>query len=330
MSFTDQLGLEYPIVQAGMGGGIATGVLAGEVSAAGGLGTVGILPPDRLRTELDHARERAPHAPIAANLLIPFATRAHVEACRAGGARMIVLHGGFKRTLVQQLKADHTIVLHTVGTPDEARRALAEGADGLVAQGIEAGGHLMGVEPALDALPHILDIAGGAPVLLAGGIAGRDDVKRALDAGATAAVAGTRFLLTEECAAHPEYKRRVLAAQRTLETELFGFGWPLRHRVIPNAATERWCRRDPRGPRAIRALNALSVPLSRLPMSMANALAKTQRPGIPLLSPAAPLVGMPEQMVDAAPLYAGETALRIDDLVDAAQAVQRLAGTISA
>jgi NAD(P)H-dependent flavin oxidoreductase YrpB (nitropropane dioxygenase family) len=313
-----------------MGGGIATGALAGEVSAAGGLGTVGILPPDQLRAELHHARERVPDAPIAANLLIPFATRAHVEACRAGGARMVVLHGGFKRSLVQQLKADGAMVLHTAGTPEQARRAVAEGADGLVAQGLEAGGHLMGVEPALDALPRILDIAGGAPVLLAGGIADHDDVKRALDGGAAAAVAGTRFLLTDECAAHPEYKRRVLAAQRTLETELFGFGWPLRHRVVPNAATERWCKHDPRGPRAVRALNALSAPLSRLPMSMANAVAQTQRPTIPILSPAAPLTGMPDSMPDAAPLYAGETALRIDDLVGAAQAVQRLAGTISA
>jgi len=122
----------------------------------------------------------------------------------------------------------------------------------------------------------------------------------------------------------------VLAATSTLETELFGFGWPLRHRVVPNAATERCCKGDPRGPRAVRALNALSAPLSRLPMSMANAMAQTQRPAIPILSPSAPLTGMPESMVDASPLYAGETALRIDDLVGAAQVVQRLAGTISA
>jgi NAD(P)H-dependent flavin oxidoreductase YrpB (nitropropane dioxygenase family) len=330
VSFTEQLGLEHPIVQAGMGGGIATGALAGEVSAAGGLGTVGILPPERLRTELESARDRAEPSPIAANLLIPFATRAHLEACRGGGARVVVLHGGFKRSLIRQLKEDGAVVLHTVGTADEARRALAEGADGLVAQGIEAGGHLMGVESALDALPRILDVAGRAPVLLAGGIADHGDVRRALGAGAAAAVAGTRFLLTEECAAHPEYKRRVLAAQDTLETLLFGFGWPMRHRVIPNAATERWCKRDPRGPRAMRALNALSGPVSRLPMSLANTMAQAQRPAIPILSPAAPLVGMPDQMLDAAPLYAGETALRIDDLVPAAQAVQRLAGTISA
>jgi len=86
------------------------------------------------------------------------------------------------------------------------------------------------------------------PVLAAGGVADAVDVRRLLDAGAAAAVAGTRFLLTEESAAHGEYKRRVLAAEETLSTMLFGLGWPLRHRVISNAATERWCRADELGP----------------------------------------------------------------------------------
>jgi NAD(P)H-dependent flavin oxidoreductase YrpB (nitropropane dioxygenase family) len=240
MSFLDQLGLEHPIVQAGMGGGIATGALAGEVSAAGGLGTVGMLPPGQLQQELGKARERAGRAPVAANLLVPFVTREHVEACRSGGARLVVLHGGFERSLVEELRAGSATVLPTVGTAEETRRVLAEGADGVVLQGIEAGGHLVGVELALQALPAVLDAAAGAPVLLAGGIADHADARRALDEGAVAAVAGTRFLLTHESAAHPQYKRRVLAAQRTIETQLFGLGWPMRHRVVPNAATDRW------------------------------------------------------------------------------------------
>lgn len=322
----DRLGLERPVVQAGMGGGIAGGELAGAVSAAGGLGTVGILPPAGLRVELERARELAGGRPVAANLLVPFTTRAHVDACLDARVAAVVLHAGFKRAVVERLRAGGVLVLHTVGTSEEARRALGDGADGLVAQGREAGGHLVGVEPALATLPRVLEVAGDAPVLLAGGIADGSDARRALDAGAAAVVAGTRFLLTEESGAHPAYKQRVLAAERTLETQLFGLGWPMRHRVIPNAATERWCRASVRGPRAVLALQAISVPLARLPMSLVAGTIRTQHPALPLFGPAAPVAGMPERLVEASALYAGETALRIGSLLPAREAVASLAG----
>jgi nitronate monooxygenase len=324
--FVDRLGLEHPIMQAGMGGGIAGAELAGAVSSAGALGTVGILPPAALQAALWRAREHSDGAPVAANLLIPFATGAHAAACLDAQADAVVLHGGFKRQLVEQLREGGTFVLHTVGTPEQARWAVFDGAEGLIVQGREAGGHLVGVEPALDALARVLKVSGSAPVLLAGGIADAADVRRALDAGAAGVVAGTRFLLTEECAAHPEYKRRVLEADRTLETLLFGLGWPLRHRVIPNAATDRWCRADVRGPAVVRALERLSGPLSRLPMSVAMRLHRRQHPALPVFGPASPLEGMPVRLVDASALYAGETALRIDSVVPAARAVELLAG----
>jgi nitronate monooxygenase len=327
VAFLEQLRLEHPVVQAGMGGGVATARLAGAVSAAGALGTVGMMPPSQFGAELELARERAGGRPVAANLLIPFATRGHVDACRNAQVPAVVLHGGFDPRLIRQLAADGAMVLQTVGTSAEAHRALTEGADGVVLQGVEAGGHLVGVERGLDALPRILDVARRAPVLLAGGIADREDVRRALEAGAAAVVAGTRFLLTEECAAHPLYKRRVLEADRTIETQLFGLGWPLRHRVVPNAATDRWCARDARGPRALRMLQALSTPISRLPMSMTLGMTSTQRVAVPLYGPAAPLAGMPERVVEASALYAGETALRIGSVVSASDAVALLAGT---
>jgi nitronate monooxygenase len=325
VSFTDRLGLRHPIVQAGMGGGISGGELAGAVSAAGGLGTVGTLAADVMQAELSKTREFAGDAPVAANLLVPFAKRAHVTACHAGGAKVVVLHGGFDGRLVRQLKDGGTVVLQTVGTPEQARWALAQGSDGLVVQGREAGGHLLGVEPALEALARVREAARDVPLLLAGGIADGADVRRALEAGADAVVAGTRFLLTDECAAHPEYKRRVLDAHSTLETELFGLAWPMRHRVVPNAATDRWCRNDPLGPRAVRAIHRVSAPLARLPMSaLANAI-RTQVPAIPLFGPPAPLRGQPDRLVDASALYAGESALRIDSVLPAAEAVRQLA-----
>ncbi len=329
MLLLEELGLEHPIVQAGMGGGIATANLAGAVSAAGGLGTVGILPPSRLEAEIVRARDRADGRAVAANLLVPFSTRAHVAACRNARVDAVVLHAGFDRELLQQLAADGALVLQTVGTPDEARRALSEGATGVVVQGIEAGGHLVGVQRALDALPRVIAVADGAPVLLAGGIADREDVRLALNAGAAAVVAGTRFLLTDECSAHSAYKRRVLKARRTIETQLFGLGWPMRHRVVPNAATARWCRGDPRGPRLVRLVQSLSAPLARLPMSITSAVTSTQRLGLPLFGPAAPLKGMPERLVDTSPLYAGESALRIESVIPAADAVLLLSGAMA-
>lgn len=326
MDLLDRLRLEHPVVQAGMGGGTAGAELAGAVSAAGGLGTVGIfLDPARMRDEVARAREIARGHPVAANLLVPFAGTAHAQACIDGGADCVVLFCGFDRRIVQRLRDAGVLVLQQVGTVPQAKQALAEGADGLIAQGREAGGHVLGVMPALDFLPQVLEVAGQHPVLLAGGIAEVADVQRALDIGAKAAVAGTRFLLTEECAAHPAYKQRVLEASETRETLLFSVGWHERHRVVPNAATERWCRGDSLGPKRVLALNkALAPLLRRLPPSASAATIAHQSVAMPLYGPASILRGMDERLVDVTPLYAGESAKRIHDVVPAAEAVRAL------
>jgi nitronate monooxygenase len=324
----DRLRLEYPIVQAGMGGGTSGAELAGAVSAAGGLGTVGImLSAQAMHAEIVRARAIAgDDRPVAANLLVPFARIAHARACIDAGAECIVLFCGFNRRLVGRLHDAGVLVLQQVGTVAQAKRALAEGAHGLIAQGREAGGHLLGVEPALSFLPKALEIAGGRPVLAAGGVAGAQDVRQALDAGAAAVVCGTRFLLTEECAAHTAYKRRVLDAHETLETLLFSVGWHERHRVVPNAATAHWCRRDPLGPAPVLALNRVLAPLlRRLPPSASSAGLRTQRRSLPFYGPASILRGTDERLVDVTPLYAGESAMRIDEILPAADAVRQLA-----
>ncbi|HEX2086039.1 MAG TPA: nitronate monooxygenase [Solirubrobacteraceae bacterium] len=317
-----RLGVEHPVVQAGMGGGIAGAELAGAVSAAGGLGTVGLLGARAMHDELRRATALAAGRPVAANLLVPFARRAHVEACEAGGAAAVVLFFGFDARLVSALRDRGLVVLHQVGTVEGARRALADGADGLIAQGVEAGGHLHGTERLADFLPRALSVAGGRPVLAAGGIARRADVERVLVAGAVAAVCGSRFLLTDESRAHPGYKRRALGATRTIDTKLFGFGWPARHRVLPNAATERWERRR----RLTGALTAATGPLGRLlPVEAAVRMPALQTPWLPLFGPAAPLEGMPDRLLEATPLYAGESVREIHEVVPAAEAVRELA-----
>jgi nitronate monooxygenase len=323
----DRLRLDVPVVQAGMGGGVAGAPLAGAVAAAGGLGTLGLMSPASLHRAVGEVRERAPGRAVAVNLLMPFVHRQHVETCVRAGIDLAVLFFGGDPRLVAHLREAGALVLVQVGTERQAHQALAWGADGLIAQGRQAGGHLLGVEPARDFLARALAVTAGRPVLLAGGIASAADTRAALDAGAAAVVAGTRFLLTEESAAHPDYKQRVLRADRTLETTLFGFAWPARHRVVPNAATLRWCAADGRAGRVPSVINAVSGPLARIvPDRAAAVLPRVQRSWLPLLAPAPPLAGMPGDTVDSAPLYAGESALRIGEITSARRAVDDLAG----
>lgn len=216
--------------------------------------------------------------------------------------------------------------LHQVGSVEEALAARAAGADAVIAQGVEAGGHVRGTIAAAELLERIKGVVGpDYPVLSAGGMVQSDDVRERLDAGAEAAVSGTRFLMSEESGAHPAYKARLIDARETLITELFGLGWPAPHRVVPNAATDRWLRRDPRGPAWVRGIHRLSsVGASRVPVSLQRRLAASQRPSRPLFGPAAATADGPPNLVDAGPLYAGECIERIRDIRPAAELVREL------
>jgi len=124
----------------------------------------------------------------------------------------------------------------------------AAGADAVIAQGVEAGGHVRGSTQMLELL-ECVRAAVKISVLAAGGIIDATGVRAALDAGAVAAVAGTRFLLSDESHAHPDYKQRCLDTSETILTELFGLGWPnAPYRVIPNGATRPLAARRPPWP----------------------------------------------------------------------------------
>jgi nitronate monooxygenase len=265
-SLLERLGVELPIVQAGMGGGLSRHELAAAVSEAGGLGTIAVSGAAAIRRELTAARALTGR-PLAVNVLLPFARRDWFEA--VADADVVVTFWGRPRRRTPR------VWLHQCGSVVEAREAHRAGADGVILQGAEAGGHVRGTVPALRLLEQACaTLPPEYPLLLAGGVAERGDVRAALEAGATAAVAGTRFLLSEESHAHPGYKDRLAGASETLLTDLFGAGWPAPHRVVPNAATEQWLgvrplegispqkdeRRLVRGPLANRALNRLLVP----------------------------------------------------------------------
>jgi NAD(P)H-dependent flavin oxidoreductase YrpB (nitropropane dioxygenase family) len=317
MAVLESLGIQAPVVQAGMGGGLSRHELAVAVSEAGGLGTIAVNGAGAIERELAAARTLTDR-PIAVNVLLPFARRDWLEA--AGEADVVVTFWGRPR------RRTGGAWLHQCGSVEEARAAHAEGADAVIVQGVEAGGHVRGTTPALELLERVrAALPPDYPLLLAGGIADRADVATALAAGAEAAVAGTRFLLSEESRAHPGYRERLLEADETVLTELFGVGWPAPHRVVRNAATERWLRGDPRGPRLNRALNRLSGPGARyMPAAVQERLVRAQRPQSRLLTPLGPADDGPPSLLDAGPLYAGETVARIDDVRPAAELVAAL------
>lgn len=325
MDIADRLRLDVPVGQAGMGGGLAGAELAGAVARAGGLGTLGIDTPQRLRTSIERVRAQAPDRAVAVNLLMPFVHRRHVAVCVDARVDAVVLAFGEKRGLVEHLREAGIFVFVMVGTDAQAGAAIAVGADGLIAQGREAGGHLVGTMAALDFLPRARAAAAGRPVFVAGGIATGADTRAALDAGASGVIAGTRFLLTREANASRAYQQRILQADKTIETNLFGLSWPLRHRVVPNAATRRWCDRNGKAKTLPAALNAASRPLSALGYFDAGPLMRLQSPALPFFTPLAPVAGVPDSWLDSAALYAGETALRIEELTSAARAVADLA-----
>jgi NAD(P)H-dependent flavin oxidoreductase YrpB (nitropropane dioxygenase family) len=313
----ERIGIERPIFQAGMGGGLSGAELAAAVSDAGGLGTIGFLAPDDLRGEIAAARQRT-SKPIAVNLLLPFTRTAHYEA--ADDANAVVTFWGRPRRRTARTW------IHQCGSVEEALAARQAGADAVIAQGVEAGGHVRGGLPATELLARTKAALGGAyPVLSAGAVIDSSETAARLEAGAEAVVCGTRFLMSDESGAHTAYKDRLIDADDTVLTELFGFGWPAPHRVVPNAATERWLGSDPRGPAWLRTVQRVTAPaLARAPVPMQIRLAATQRPGRPVFGPAAAIAGGPASLVDAGPLYAGQCIARIGDVRPAAELVADL------
>src|SRR5437660_4422392 len=137
-----------PVVQAGMGGGLAGHQLAAAVSAAGGLGTIGILAPDELHREIAAARQLSDR-PLAVNLLLPSARRGHFEA--ASEADVVVTFWGSPKRQTSK------IWIHQCGSVKEVLAARNAGADAVIAQGVEAGGHVRGTVPATQLLAQVRD-----------------------------------------------------------------------------------------------------------------------------------------------------------------------------
>ncbi len=242
----DLFGIDHPIVSAGMGS-VAQAELAAAVSDAGGLGTVALpgLSPAAITAQLRAAGALTRKA-LVASLLVPFMTPEILEA--ALGERISAVWFFWGEPNVADVVKCHragAMVIWQCGSVDEAVAAKSAGVDCIIAQGFDAGGHVRGTTTTVALLPAVRDAIGDLPLLAAGGLADGRGLAAALALGADGAVFGTRFLASAECAAHPEYKQRIIdaRAEDTFYTTLFDVGWPdAPHRVLRTKLVEEWER----------------------------------------------------------------------------------------
>jgi NAD(P)H-dependent flavin oxidoreductase YrpB (nitropropane dioxygenase family) len=234
------LGIEQPIVQAPMA---AVPWLAAAVSNAGALGMVTLTWSDDAGAVV---RETAALSarPFGGNFVLTEDHHRRLDQALEAGLRIVSFMWGDPSGYIEPVHAAGGIVMHTVGSAEEARRAVASGVDVIVAQGWEAGGHVWGTVATLPLVPAVVDAVVPVPVIAAGGIGDARGVAAVFALGAQAAWLGTRFLLAEEMPLHEDYRRRLMAAAETdpqWYANLYDVGWPdSPHRALRNSTAKAW------------------------------------------------------------------------------------------
>ncbi len=246
----ERLGIELPILCAPMG--FVTGPeLTAAVSNAGGLGILSFSrnPPEVLRQQIRRVRELTAR-PFGVNLLLPAKVSEHAAVCIEERIPLLSLFWGDPAPYVQAAHDAGVLVIHQVGSVGESRSAVEAGVDIIIAQGVEAGGHVRGDISLMALVPRVADAVSPVPVVAAGGIADGRGLAAALTLGAQAVSVGTRFLATPESTAHPLYKQRIVEAREgdTVLTTIFGYNWPnAPHRTLRTKFVEQWIDDQSRG-----------------------------------------------------------------------------------
>ncbi|HZC44856.1 MAG TPA: nitronate monooxygenase [Candidatus Acidoferrum sp.] len=315
--FCELFGIEYPIVCAGMGN-IALAQLAAAVSEAGGLGTLALpgFSPDAIAAEISCARKLTAK-PIVVNQLIPFLQPGTFETLAEQPISAVTLFWGDPAEHIPACKALGLKVIWQCGSALEAAAAKRAGADAIIAQGFEAGGHVRGVVTTFALVPEVRDAIGDLPMLAAGGISDGRGLAAALALGADGAVFGTRFLASSEASAHPQYKQAVLDAHAsdTIHTKLFDVGWPdAAHRVIRTPIVDAWER--------------AGMPSSPNRAGEGEAIARLRRGSVDAPLPrysVNPPSDSVEGDISGLPFYAGQSVSLIDKTVPAGEIVRQIA-----
>jgi enoyl-[acyl-carrier protein] reductase II len=238
----EMLGIEYPIFQGAMAW-IANASLAAAVSEAGGLGIIagGTAPVDLIRSEVIKA-QKLTSKPIGVNIMLlsPYADEMSKMVCEEG-IKVVTTGAGTPGKYMDMWKAHNIKVIPVVPSVAIAKRMVRSGADAVIAEGTEAGGHV-GELTTMVLVPQIVD-AVDVPVIAAGGIGDGRGVAAAYMLGADAVQVGTRFLTAYECTIHENYKKKVLKA-KDIDTVVTGrrTGHPVR--VIKNKLSRSFVELD--------------------------------------------------------------------------------------
>jgi NAD(P)H-dependent flavin oxidoreductase YrpB (nitropropane dioxygenase family) len=306
-----QLGVDYPIWNAGMGGGSAGPELAAAVSEAGGFGVLGMgaVPPPLIGGAIAATRELT-EKPFGVNLLLPLLEPGQIEACLEARISALILFWGDVTPYVKPAQDAGVQIVHSVGSVDEAEAAADAGVDAVLVQGVEAGGHVKGTSALSVVLPAVVAAVDPLPVIAAGGIANGRGLAAALMLGAQAVSLGTRFLCSDEAGVLPAYKERIrrATAEDTVHTKLFDVGWPdAAHRVLRNAAFDQWeaAGRPPSGQRPGEGAIVGTVSMGGQSVDI---------PRYTVLPPISSFEGDIEQIA----LYAGQSCALIEDILPAA------------
>ncbi len=266
-AFTRLIGVEHPVVCAGMGAGTADGDLAGAVSEAGGLGVIGAswLSPEQLAAMAVRAREITAK-PFGVNLLL-FGNENLLDA--ALDAEPAVLSTAWPRDdqdLAEIFAHAHgrgANVMHMVPRLDDAERAVEAGADVIVAQGNEGGGHV-GEMGTTVLVRQVVKAVAPVPVLAAGGFGDGAGLASALALGAEGVLLGTRFLATDEVPMPQWLKQAIVdsdgydTVRTTVPDALTGRDWPgAWSRVLRTPVIEKWLGREPELRRRRREVTAV-------------------------------------------------------------------------
>lgn len=246
-ALSEMFGLQHPIILGPMGG-VAGGHLAATVSNAGGLGLVGggYGDADWLRAELSRVKEET-RRPWGVGLITWSIDRKVFDLALGYRPDAFMLSFGDPRPYAQAIKSGGCKLICQVQDLPAARLAVDAGADVIVAQGTEAGGHASG-RATLPLVPAIVDAVAPTPVVAAGGIADGRGLAAALMLGAQGALMGTRFYASTEALGQERAKQRIVAAHgsETARTRVFdivrGYAWPQPYtgRALRNRFMERW------------------------------------------------------------------------------------------